>query len=190
MPEDQRYWFLAPSGTSPHLEAEHEAKLRDHGLTEQDATDLKNIESDIRRASVFGRTEQEAAEIREETKARYERMEAVGYGIQALDVPWWPDVYSWEHAEGEGREYPIAPILYTKRELAEEEERRLRDHEPEGYLQLAENYGQATTDDALDNSLPYKALWVDRDTLLGKLEDSDFLCLMVVDGGSHAEAAA
>jgi hypothetical protein len=53
-PEDHRYWFLAPSGTSPRLEDEREAKRRAHGLTEQDASDLENVESDIRHASVFG----------------------------------------------------------------------------------------------------------------------------------------
>jgi hypothetical protein len=112
------------------LEAELEAKLRDSELTEQDATDLQNTESDVSHANVFGITEQEAAEMREETEARFERMEAVGYGVQALDIPWWPSVYPWVHEEGQ--EYLSAPILYTKRELAEEEERSLRDHEPEG----------------------------------------------------------
>jgi hypothetical protein len=177
VPEDQQYWFLAPFGMSPLLKAEREAKRQDSGLTEQDAAELQNIESDMRHASVFGGTEHEAAEKRKEIDEFSERLKAVGYGDRALEVPWWPDVLSWEHEEGPDK--VRAPILYTKRELAEEKARHLEDEEVEGYLQIVEQYGQADTDEAWDNYLPYRALWVDRNMLLDKLEDSTFLCVMV-----------
>lgn len=37
----------------------------------------------------------------------------------------------------------------------------------------------AHTDEALDNTAPLRVLWIDRDSLLDKLGDSDFLCVMV-----------
>jgi hypothetical protein len=156
----------------PRLEAEREAKLRESGLTPQDAADLRDIESDVRRASVFGITEDEARGARERIDDMRERLQAVGYGEAALEVPWWPSVRSWEHREG--REVVTAPMLYTKRERAEEEARRL-----EAYLELVEGFGQASADEALGNTPPYRALWVERETLLDKLRHSDFLCVMV-----------
>lgn len=104
-------------------------------------------------------------------------MEEVGYGIRALEPPWWPDA-RWYHYEEEW-DAVRAPILYTRREEAEEEARSLRHEEPEGYLELVEDRGQADADEAMDNYVPYKALWVDRETLVDKLEGSRFLCLKV-----------
>ena len=145
VPEDQQYWFLAPSGTTPRQQRE-QAELEELGLSSQDMADLRNVESDER--SVFGGTE-EAHERRKEFAETRKRMEAVGYDVLSLEDAWWPTVHKWEHAEG--REYVLAPILYTKRELAEKEQRSLEDHEPEDYLQLVEEYGEADTDDLLDN---------------------------------------
>lgn len=177
VPEEERYWFLAPSGTVPSLEAKREAKLEESGLTSQDADELRNIARDVHHERVFGGTEEEPAKVRKEIDQIRERIEAVGYGDQALELPSWPLVRWWAHEEGWDK--VRAPILYTKKEEAEEEARSLEDEEPEGYLDLVEKYGQADADEAWDNHLPYRALWVERETLLDKLEDSDFLCVMV-----------
>ncbi len=177
VPEDQKYWFLSQSGKAPSLEAKREAQLRESGLTSQDANDLQDIASDIQHASVFRSTEEEARKIREEVRERFERMEAIGYGDQDLEVPYWPVVHWYQHKEG--WDDVRAPILYTEKEKAEEEVRSLEAREAEAYLERVERYGQADADEAWDNYLPYEALWVDRSTLLGKLEDSAFLCVMV-----------
>ena len=158
VPEEEQYWFLAPWGTPPSLEAKREAEREKSGLTPQDAADLRDIEHDIRHASVFGTSERKARETRQEVDELRRRQQPVKYGAGALEAPWWLDVYSWEHAEGDGREQLVAPIIYTRKEQAEEEERRLESEEPEGYMELVERFGQADTDAAFDNYVPLRAL--------------------------------
>lgn len=171
VPEEDRYWFLAPSGMPPRLEAE----LRESGLTPQDAADLQDIERTVDCGSVFDRVD--AGRARRDVVETRKRMEAVGYDSLALEPPWWPMVRPWVHEQG--HEYVSAPILYTKREMAEGDRRSLEEGEPERYLQLVEDYGQERTDEAISNTPPYKDLWVDRGTLLYRLEDSTFLCVMM-----------
>jgi len=177
VPEEERYWFLAPSGTLPSLRAKREAAARESGLTPQDAGELKNVESDIHHASVFRLSEEQARRIREESAEMRNRIDAVGFGDQALEPPAWPTVIH-QYIE-EGWDKVRAPILYTDKEKAEEAARDLESEETEGYLQLVESHGQADADEAWDNYVPFKPLWVDRGTLLGKLEDSAFLCVMM-----------
>jgi hypothetical protein len=148
-PEDQKYWFLAPLGTSPRLKDESEA-------------------------SVFRSSEDALAKIRKEL----ELMEASGYGEKALEEAEWPGVYSAVFADRGGREH-LAPILYTRKELAEEELDRVQAREPEDYRQDVKQYGQAFADKAWTNRLPPRVLWVDRGTLIDKLEASHFLYVMV-----------
>jgi hypothetical protein len=115
--------------------------------------------------------------MRNEAAETFERMEAVGYGSQALESPWWPQVWSW--VDRTGREYVRALILYTTREQAEEDRRRLEEFAPEDYMKLVDVYGEADVNEAFDSTAPYRTLWVDQDTLLNKLGNSDFLFVMV-----------
>jgi len=177
VPEEERYWFLAPVGVPKSMEERREAEARAIGLNPQEAEQLRAVESDLRHARVFGKTEDKARKLREEVEEVDRRVRAAGYGDVALSVPWWPEALYWEHRNGP--EYVQAPILYTDRERAKEEERRLEENEPQGYLQLVEQYGEERTNEVLDNSAPYKALWVERASLLDKLQDSVFLCVMV-----------
>lgn len=177
IPEEERYWFLAPSGPLPSFQARRDSEAQESGLTPQDAEDLRNVESDIQHASVFHSSEEQARKIREETAEMRERLGAAGYGDLALEPPAWPTVFAQDVEEGWDKVH--APILYTEREKAEEAARELEAEETEGYLQLVESHGQADADDAWDNYVPFKPLWVDRSTLLDKLEDSTFLCVMV-----------
>lgn len=46
-------------------------------------------------------------------------------------------------------------------------------------MKLVEEYGEAEVNKAFDNTASYRTVWVDQDTLLDKLGDSDFLIVMV-----------
>jgi hypothetical protein len=58
IPEEHRYWFLAPWGPSPREEAERE----DSVFSSEEQDELEEIERSIRLAKVFGITEAEARE--------------------------------------------------------------------------------------------------------------------------------
>ena len=93
-------------------------------------------------------------------------------------MPWWPEAENkWVHEKGP--EYVEAPQLFTTEAAAEGERHSLEQSAPEAYLDLVERYGEARAGEALDNTAPLRAMWTDRVSLLGSLEDSDFLCLMV-----------
>jgi len=181
VPEEERYWFLAPWGVSPVQQAEREARREELEVSREDGAELRNTESDVRLARVFGMTEDRARKLREEVAGINKRIELARYGERALDGHRWGAVWSYEHKEEYATKYVSAPILYTSKERAEDEARRAGDDAPEGYLQVVEEYGQEAADDAFDNYVPYKALWVDRDTLLDKLRDATFLCVMMDD---------
>jgi hypothetical protein len=76
-------------------------------------------------------------------------------------------------------EYVQAPMLFSTREAAEKEKRTVEDAEPEGYSRLADQYGEELVNEAYDNTASLRTMWLDWDSLLDKLEDSDFLCVMV-----------
>jgi hypothetical protein len=100
-------------------------------------------------------------------------------GVVALSPPWWPEAVKWEHREG--NEYVAAPVIYTTKERAEGDLRAHREAEPDAYLNLVGHYGERITNEALKNTLPLRVFDIDGDLLLSKLEDSDFLCIMVDD---------
>jgi hypothetical protein len=52
--------------------------------------------------------------------------------------------------------------------------RSLEGTDPQSYLDLMERHGEAVA-----NTSSLRVMWIDGDTLLDKLEDSDFLCVMV-----------
>lgn len=152
VPEDEQYWFLAQWDTLPSAEAAREAETAPGAYEEQS------------------------------TGYMHERMRAVRYQPQALREPWGSaQVYSWEHEAEGGGGRSLAPIFFTTREQAEKEERELETEEAEGYLDLVGRMGEARAGNAFNNSLPYRALWVNLEMLLNKLEDADFP-YVVVDG--------
>jgi hypothetical protein len=62
---------------------------------------------------------------------------------------------------------------------AEEQMRSVEDSELEWYRGLVDEYGEAETNRAFDNTSPLRVKWVDWYMLLDKLGDSDFPCVMV-----------
>ena len=159
VPEDERYWFLVQWGPPRSMEVEEEAKAK----------------KDERRSRP--RTP-EREEARKRVRGLIERADAVGFAPKALSPPWWAEVEPrWIHRYGP--EYLEAPTLFTAREAVEEERRCRNDPDPGTYLDLVEEHGEEAINRALDNTSPLRALWVDRNTLLEKLEDAEFLAVMV-----------
>jgi hypothetical protein len=173
VPEEHRYWFLVPWGPSPREEAEIEESV----FSTDQHTELRGMEAEVRSETVFGTTGPEARKRRRRIEGIRARMDAVGYGASALDVPWWPLVPKWEHREA--TEYVQAPMLFTTQEAAQEQKRQLEGTEADAYLALREEEGEAVVDEAFSNTSPLRAMWTDSNALLDKLEDSDFLCVMV-----------
>ncbi|MBV9454100.1 MAG: hypothetical protein JOZ19_08295 [Rubrobacter sp.] len=155
----------------PKAEAEQEGEQ----IPPELKTELEDIDEDVRAETVFGITDLDAVRRAREMKRRWD---AAGYAPGALSPPWWPEAENkWVHAKG--AEYIEAPQLFTTAAAAEEECRVLERSMPEAYLQLVDRYGEADASKAFDNTVPLRAVWTDRDSLLDSLEDSDFLCLMV-----------
>jgi hypothetical protein len=173
VPEEHRYWFLVPWGPSPHDEAESE----DTVLSPEQQTELRDMEAEVRSETIFGTTGPESRERRWRIEGIRARMDAVGYGASALDVPWWPLVPKWEHREG--IEHVQAPMLFTAQEAAQEQKRQLEGTEAGAYLALREEEGEEYANEAFNNTSPLRAMWIDSNALLDKLEDSDFLCVRV-----------
>jgi hypothetical protein len=69
----------------------------------------------------------------------------------------------------------------TTQEGAEAELREFEASEAEAFLGLVEEHSEADVNEALDNTLPTQVYEISKDTLMGKLEDSDFLCV-AIDG--------
>lgn len=94
---------------------------------------------------------------------------------QVISIPWWPEaVTNYYRKEVERVD---APMLFTAREKAEEALRHLVNQEPEAFLAIVAEVGEADAQDALDNSAPLHVFELDRGDLLDKLQDSDFLCV-------------
>jgi hypothetical protein len=95
----------------------------------------------------------------------------------ALSIPWWPEAVKWIHEEGD--EHVAAPMLFTTREAADEELSAIEDTEAGSFLDLVEQHGETTVNEAYDNTPPWRSFDIDPGILLDKLEDSDFLCVVV-----------
>jgi hypothetical protein len=169
VPEEHRYWFLVPWGPSPREEAERE----DSVFSSEEQSELEDLEAQIRLARVLKTSEAEVRESRKRVRERLARMEEVGFAPNALSVPWWPEIQpKWVHRQD--REYVQAPMIFSTKEEAEKVWRSLEGTDPQSYMDLMERYGWAVA-----NTSSLRVMWIDTYTLLGKLEDSDFLCVMV-----------
>ena len=114
VPEERRYWFLAPYGPSASQEAEREdAEFPSHLESE-----LENIQGE-KTAKALGMSPEQYHESRRSSRDRLKKMEEVGFGPRALSDPWWPEAQKGEH--GLGKEYLEAPKLFSTRDAAEEE---------------------------------------------------------------------
>jgi hypothetical protein len=98
---------------------------------------------------------------------------------RVLSVPWWPQAMKYTHEEGNER--VDAPILFTSEEVAEVQLRKTEEAEPDSYLKLVNQHDEQRVNEAYNNTAPLTIVGIGRDALADKLEDSDFLCL-VVDG--------
>ena len=96
-----------------------------------------------------------------------------------LSVPWWPEAMKYTHEEGIER--VDAPILFTSEKAADVQLRRTKEAEPDSYLMLVNQHGEQRVNEAYNNTAPLTIISMGRDALADKLEDSDFLCV-VVDG--------
>jgi hypothetical protein len=164
-PEEQRYWFLL-RWVRPRRE---EAKQDDAWLSTENKASLRDIETDVQADRLFGTTGDETREIQKKDEETRKRMDEVGYGYIALSTPWWSEALKWEHKQE--LEYVQAPMLFSTREAAEKEKRAVEGDEPE--------YGEELVNKAYDNPASLRVMWLDWGWLLDKLEDSDFLCVMV-----------
>jgi len=112
--------------------------------------------------------------------------------VRVLSVPWWPEALRW-WPEKEDFE-SSAPVLFTTREAAEAELRRVEESEPDLYLKaingvrawaahhgVEEQDAEDFYDEAVSNSEPYRVYGLDVDLLILKLEDAMF-SRVVVDG--------
>ena len=97
--------------------------------------------------------------------------------VSVLSIPWWPEAVKWGYKDGIER--VDAPMLFTTREAAEEQLREIQDAEADNYLSLVEHHGEGIINVAYNNTPPLQVFALDESLLLGKLEDSDFLCVMV-----------
>lgn len=169
VPEEHQYWFLVPWGPSPREEAERE----DSVFSSEEQSELEDLEAQIRLARVLKISEAEVRESRKRIRERLARMEEVGFAPNALSVPWWPEIQPrWVHRQD--REYVQAPMIFSTKEEAEKVWRSLEGTDPQSYMDLMERYGWAVA-----NTSSLRVMWIDTYTLLDKLEDSDFLCVMV-----------
>ncbi len=169
VPEEHRYWFLVPWGPSPREEAEREDSM----FSSEEQSELEDLEAQIRLARVLKTSEAEVRESRKRVRERLARMEEVGFAPNALSVPWWPEIQpKWVHRQD--REYVQAPMIFSTKEEAEKVWRSLEGTDPQSYMDLMERYGWAVA-----NTSSLRVMWIDTYTLLDKLEDSGFLCVMV-----------
>ena len=94
-----------------------------------------------------------------------------------ISIPWWPETIKWVHEEGGER--VAAPMLFSTRRRAQEELEDIERSEADSYLALVEQHGLEEVNEAYENTSPWRLYDIGLDSLLDKLEDSDFLCLMV-----------
>ena len=101
----------------------------------------------------------------------------LGRSDYVLSIPWWPEAAKYIHEEGDER--VAAPLVFTTEQKAEEKRCDYHLVEPDEYLRLKDEYGQEIVNRALDNSAPLQVFATDRGLLVDKLDDADFLCVMV-----------
>ena len=99
--------------------------------------------------------------------------------ITAVSAPWWPEAVKWEHREGIERVF--APVLYSTREAAEAQRLAHEAAELDSFRALNEEHGEEVMNRAWDHTSPLRVFGLDREELADKLEDADFLCVMVDD---------
>ena len=120
---------------------------------------------------IFGETARKWSEEKKRWVARRARQ------VSVLSIPWWPEAVKWMHKDGIER--VDAPMLFTTRDAAKEQLREIQDAEADNYLSLVEHHGEGIINVAYDNTAPLQVFDLDESLLLGKLEDSEFLCVMV-----------
>jgi hypothetical protein len=94
-----------------------------------------------------------------------------------LSEPWWPEAVKWTHEKAD--EYVEPPMLFSTRAAAVAEMREIHDAEPDDYLRMEREHGGELMDRALDNTAPLRVFAIERDSFAEKLNDSDFLCVLV-----------
>jgi hypothetical protein len=89
-----------------------------------------------------------------------------------LSVPWWPEVVKWrDEKDGERVD---APMLFSTMAGAGEQLRELHDAAADEYLRLVEEHGVEDINEAYDNTPPTMMFFLDAETLIDNLENSDF----------------
>jgi hypothetical protein len=120
---------------------------------------------------IFAETARQWSEEKKRWVARRARQ------VSVLSIPWWPEAVKWGHKDGIER--VDAPMLFTTREAAEEKLREIQDAEADNYLSLVDHHGEGIINVAYNNTAPLQVFDLDESLLLGKLEESDFLYVMV-----------
>ncbi len=110
-----------------------------------------------------------------ESVQRLQRMWESGYVPAALEAA----ENAWVHAPEGLREYLEIPQLYATQVAAEEELRLIEEAEPDTYLDMVDRYGEEETDQAVSNTPSLKVCYLDRNSLIEQLEESDYLCVRV-----------
>ena len=96
---------------------------------------------------------------------------------KVFSAPWWVEAYKYIHEEGNER--VEAPMLFTSEQAAENQLSQAQEAQPELYLKLIEQHGEQRVNKAYKNTAPFTVLGINRDALADKLEDAEFLCVMV-----------
>ena len=94
-----------------------------------------------------------------------------------LSIPWWVEAVKWVHEDGNER--VAAPMLFASREAAEVELREHEEADIDSFLGNVDKHGEEAVNTAYRNTGPLHVFGIARDSLTDKLEDSDFLCVMV-----------
>ncbi len=93
-----------------------------------------------------------------------------------LSIPWWPEVVKWRDEEGSER--VDAPMLFSTMAGAAQQLRELHGAAADEYLRLVEEHGEEDVNQAYENTPPTMIHFMDAETLLDNLEDSDFSHVM------------
>jgi hypothetical protein len=96
---------------------------------------------------------------------------------RVFSAPWWVEAYKYTHEEGIER--VDAPMLFTSEQAAETQLGQTEESEADSYLKLVEEHGEQRVNRAYNNTAPFTVLGINRDALADKLEDAEFLCVMV-----------
>lgn len=96
---------------------------------------------------------------------------------KVFSAPWWVEAYKYIHEEGNER--VDAPMLFTSEQAAETQLGHAEESESDLYLKLVEEHGEQRVNKAYNNTAPLTVLGINWDALAEKLEDAEFLCVMV-----------